>query len=308
MKNFNTQRFQNFGRYDLAINRAFLRNMILLTVGGSLALILTCFFARKALWDDFVEAGMTEVMARDAALNPNGEVFISYQHYAYQVPTVFMLLGFLSIMCTAVFPGCWAHNLRNRQGRINELTIPASNLEKFAWHMLLAVGGGLLLSFATLLVCDLTNWLLALWAFPHEGLVPSMTLQAFSALAGTDEDGLVARFLGDSLLGIRLTVFASMIFSISAYVLGNSIKYRYNIIFTFLVVMVIQNIFGWAVISTVLALAHDAANPYSVPESEGLLANTYIIITILAVIASIICCFASYQLYRRAQITSSRNK
>ena len=96
-----------------------------------------------------------------------------FTHYAWNYLTSLYEFGFITLMM-AIFAGCWAHNLRNKQGRITELTLPATNLEKFTWHALLMLVGGFALSLIGLLTADGFNALLTLLVYGADEGVGSL--------------------------------------------------------------------------------------------------------------------------------------
>ena len=48
--NFNKERFANFAKYDLTINKAFYRNIALATIAGAISVALIGFMARYSIY------------------------------------------------------------------------------------------------------------------------------------------------------------------------------------------------------------------------------------------------------------------
>ena len=138
MNNFNITRFKNVARWDLTINKSFYRNFAFVVSGTILAITLFGLFFRWIL--------MTQGNPSDEFSTVGGTAMV----IAYAIGI---------IMCVSA--GCLLHNLRNKQGRISSLTLPATNLEKFLWHTLLMIVGMYVLCFASIVV-----W--ALGYFPHD--------------------------------------------------------------------------------------------------------------------------------------------
>ena len=144
---FNKKRFVNFGRYDLIINKSFYITMALFTSFGALGITLVAFVSRWLIFRN----------------SSSGDT--SFESYSNTIVFEFFLIAFFSIMRT-IFAGCTFHNLRNKQGRITELTLPATNLEKYVWHFSLVSIGGLLTCMASLLGADIINAILNLFVYP----------------------------------------------------------------------------------------------------------------------------------------------
>lgn len=274
-------RFWSFARYDLSINRAFYRNLLLTILGSSLGVTLIGFLLRKAEWD------AVELTLDATPVDPEYLVTLP-THYSYQTGTV-IALCFLFVASLFILAGHWAHNMRTRHGRINELSIPAANIEKFGWHVSLMLIGGLCLCFASLLVCDLTNWLLGLCYFPHEGLLHSFTKDILTANVSEYQEITKAINLGISYIFCYLSFF----------VLGNAIKYRYNIILTIIVLQVVSFVVGISSIGTLIAI--DSSQMLDRGEAQDSASMLYYANLIGAQIVGLVSLFLSYRIFCRAQ-------
>lgn len=299
MKNFDYNRFKMFGKYDLTINKAFYRNMSMTVLIGALGIVSLCFFTRWAMWNAFEEA-----MGDEPYVVANS---FPFEHYSSQIITLLILVGFFSLMHT-IFGGCCFHNLKNKQGRIMELTLPATNMEKFVWHVVLVFFGGALLIFASMLVADLANFLLGLCFFPDASQIPSLTMQAFHfAFSTTLDDEIMAVFPIERLNSMRTMVFAGLILSPSCYILGNAVKYRYNIILTYIAMFITENILSISLISTIVAFANNIEQT-SMHDVNVTLNGFMLTGAVVELILAVGCICLAYYLYTRAQITSKLNK
>jgi len=294
---FNIDRFNTFGRYDLIINKAFYRTMALITIFGATGLATIGFFLR---WIIFKTQDGTDYIPPFFKLD---EVFM----------TAFVLIAFSSIM-HVIFAGCTFHNLRNKQGRIAELTLPATNLEKFTWHIAIVVIGGSAVIIASVLCADIVNAILNL-AFHPIDAQRSLTLYVGNIMFGTIDSEFINNEGTEIMneLGIKSYFkFACTALSISGFaffILGNAIKYKYNIILTYIIYefAVTAIVFGFIYLVSLFA---DSDTVHQMTDEEG--------IAIFKIIANLIAIFnclltalyiwLSYHLYKKAQITSGWNK
>lgn len=232
MKNFNMQRFMDYARYDCTINKTYYRNMSLMAILTLMGLTLVGFIGR---W------GMHKMELKETMGDPTDATI-----------TLVMLVAVFSIL-TTIFAGCTFHNLRTKQGRIFELTLPASQLEKYVWHLVACIVGGHLVCCAGLVLCDVLNAVLTLITYPLD--------HQFSLIAQMFQDTRMMSELSaeaglDSVLSsLGLVTLTSTFFSLGFYVLGNSFKYRYNVILTYAVqqalsfllyiILIIMGAMGW---------------------------------------------------------------
>lgn len=294
---FNIDRFITFGRYDLIINKAFYRTMALITIFGATGLATIGFFIRWLIFKtDEADSYVTPFCKLD-------EVFL----------TAIFLLAFASIM-HVIFAGCTFHNLRNKQGRITELTLPATNLEKFTWHIAVVVIGGSAAIIASVLCADIVNAILNL-AFHPIDAQRSLTLYVGNILLGTFDSEFINNPGTEVMNGLGIKpsfMFACTAISISGFaffILGNAIKYKYNIILTYIIYefAVTAIVFGFMYLVSLFA---DNDTVHQMTDEEG--------IAIFKIIANLIAIFnclltalyiwLSYHLYKKAQITSGWNK
>jgi hypothetical protein len=319
--NFNKERFANFATYDLTINKSFYRNMAFVTIAGSLCIALIGFIARYSMYNSILDGGMS---GPAFSYTPEAD---SIEGYNWMYFTSMYELGFFLIMLE-IFAGCWAHNLRNKQGRITELTLPATNLEKFTWHALLMLTGGLILCIVALLIADGLNALLTLITYGTENGVTSLTASVFEMCSYKNiintvflrglSHGMSPMHAEDNPANPFFDAFSVFLFStifchIMIYALGNAFKYKYNIILTYVALQVIGTILS---VLFFICIAAGAANMptmmdmASLSEEDAIQAAT-ITFYVLAVVVFAIAAFFlwwSYNRYTKAQITSSFNK
>ena len=59
--NFNKERFANFAKYDLTINKAFYRNIALATIAGAISVALIGFMARYSIYTNMQYDSMSDI-------------------------------------------------------------------------------------------------------------------------------------------------------------------------------------------------------------------------------------------------------
>lgn len=314
--NFKKDRFTNFARYDLAVNKSFYRNMALVTVVGAIGITVLGFMGRYLLWENTSGTWGTS----DPWAEANG--------YNTMRGTGGFITGFLALMM-CIFSGCWAHNLRNKQGRITELTLPATNLEKFLWHTGLTVLGGLTLCVLSLLVADGVNALLTLMTYGAENGVGSLTatvgkninLSMWDDIIAVDEPGTEAYADGyvdevttkiSVLMGaMRYLFITGMIADLFIYMFGNALKYKYNIILTYIAMQVISVLVTFIVFLCIGIFGYRINAETLFADQSDIITNMTIFLYVLGsliIIISALLAWRSYHLYTKAQITSSLNK
>lgn len=226
-------RLIHYARYDLTIHRAFYRNLALTSAVLMLSITLLGFFIRW--WEKTYDSAF----------------YIESLTYTHISGTVLTLLTLMGLLMT-VYAACFNHPLANRQSRLKTLTLPATNGEKFLWHALLVTVGGAAFLAAVLLLCDALNALLSLLAGFER--IYSLTAGASSFLGVFNYEGLgdandpfreITYLRGEYFgvwLGIVVWMAGSAVWNISAFVYGNAIKYRYNILWTILTLWLLQTV------------------------------------------------------------------
>lgn len=355
MSTFNIHRFASVARWDLTLNRSFYIKMGLVIFLSAALPAFLFFVINWALWQSGI---------------------VSYEAYEpFPVAN-----NFLCVILNLIIPclvGFTFHNLSSRQGRVMELMLPASNVEKYLWHAVLAVFGSLLMAVLSLAIIDAMQALMTFVAFGSEhinsyfkaiyenittmgGLQINQTPQTMSPygaypapyLYGDSLAGMAADSLGygtsamDSLdyyygagQGVSMTSnlgggtmsfsgsgmppeieelismvpwYASLLSMVyvtylSTYVLGNSILYRFNIIFTIL----FHFIFGFVLFVAVFAfLLMFGGNDTVMDIFKWFVAEKAGIVTSMAllVLLSVAIWYVAFALYKKAQITSPMNR
>ena len=295
---FNKERFLNFGRYDLIINKSFYRTMALICIFGSTGIAFVAFFGRWLMANAFNSIDIKQL-----------QDFWSYKDVTITALVLIMFTGIMHV----IFAGCTFHNLRNKQGRISELTLPATNLEKYAWHLGLVIIGGTLAIILSLVCSDALNALLNLIFHPSEyqnSIIYSIyELMSFrytyvngTSLADMEEmQGLLS--------AIRFMSIAMSVSGFAFFVLGNAIKYKYNIILTYITFEFSMSILTIIAIFIIKSLAeNDSIQINSGEEALAYVKASANIVAILNYLLTVLYFWLSYKLYKKAQITSGWNK
>ena len=118
MKSFNFKRFLNVARWDLSVNSKFYTRSALLMV-AVICMPVVLYYLYSMVMKSYLS-------------------FATIYDTAEGFATVINLIG-LAYMIIA--SGYMFHNLLTKQGRINELTLPATNLERFVWHAVVVIVG-----------------------------------------------------------------------------------------------------------------------------------------------------------------------
>lgn len=231
----NKNRFLDYARYDLTIHFPFYRSLALTTAVVMLAMTLFGFIIRWWM----------------------SKMVYEGEFGSYSVDLMVIALLFVMSVMHIVFWGCFNHPLRVRQDRLKTLTLPVTNGERFLWHTLLPLVGGSVLLFLCLLLCDGLNALLSLIAGFDK--VYSLTAGVFSMLSLSDYTGFSA--IGEPVEEIAnefmtmpnssvyfafvLLNTLSLVWTWSAYVYGNQVKYHYNLLWTTLGLWALQAVLSF---------------------------------------------------------------
>jgi len=236
--------------------------------------------------------------------------FWSYKHVTI---TAIALIMFTSIM-HVIFAGCTFHNLRNKQGRISELTLPATNLEKYIWHLGLVIIGGTLAIILSLVCSDALNALLNLIFHPLDYQSSIIyTIYEFMLFRHTTINGISLADMKEMqglLSALRFMSIAMSVSGFAFFVLGNAIKYKYNIILTYITFEFSVSIITISAIFIIKSLHDNCSLNFIQTEEEALayIKATLNIIAIFNYLLTGIYFWLSYKLYKKAQITSGWNK
>ncbi|MGN0234397.1 MAG: hypothetical protein ACI4B5_08260 [Bacteroidaceae bacterium] len=287
------KRFLSVGRWDMTINKKF----YLSQVASLLVLAVTPVVFQYLLWWSSGRISILDFSgsAGDPSIVQNTlDLGLFYMIITNFIPIIYF--------------GYMFHNLLRKQGRIAELTLPASNVERFLWHALFSLFAPLLVFGCCVVCADIVNLLFAL-LFGCLPMVSSLTCSWFGSLA----DMLPKRFCSG--LDCSCWMFAFMTLSslcyVSTFALGNAIKYRYNIILTWLAHMLFWMVLGLGAMFTFgLLLQVFGRECFShmvidININEPLwlaLGCVFMLILLIGIWA------LTYWLYCKAQITTRRNR
>ena len=282
MKYFNFHRFINVARWDLTINsRFYLRSSLLVVALCCFPILLVDLYA--------ILSGNVDV-SREVKYNTN--IFVG-------------LISLVGCSYSVIASGYMFHNLVTKQGRINELTLPATNLEKFIWHFLVIAIGTQIVWFAGVICADLLHSFFRL-DFPTflgiSSQTHSMTFQFFDGYFNLRELRYQDYYMTPL---VMLMVYCF----IRTFSLMNAWKYKHNIPLTILLHFVLNNVLGLIIIIFVTSkFANSRAFMEFIEKLDGL--NPDAIIVGLYVFFALLYCgilYLTYHLYTRAQLTTKRN-
>ena len=285
MKCFSFKRFANVARWDLSVNSKFYtRSAIMMMAFISTPIVL--FYVYNMLTKGFLLMGDT---------SDNVESFA-------------MTIGMIGIAYSVVSAGYMFHNLLTKQGRISELTLPATNLERFIWHAVVILIGVPLVFFCGVVVADFLHFLFRLMITNAD--IQSLTAAYYwgdfegwhNATPGLED------FMEDYGYELVTTIFIWGACYTRSFSLFNAWKYRYNIPITFLFYFIL-----WTVLPLVLLFIGTMffskenvldfmnwikdANPHNIIIGVG----------IVGILVYIGIWLLTYRLYKRAQLTTKRN-
>lgn len=193
------------------------------------------------------------------------------------------------------------HSLVDRQGRVSEFTLPASNMEKFVAHIVITVLGSIATFLVSLLVADVVNVIVRALLLRHTGFI-SLTAVA---LEGAFSWKAILSAIPDSAVGvIFLNAMCLLVLcNFSLFVLMSAWRYRhtlaymmlYLLIFFFASALLIGIAFrnmGWEMIRFMF----EADNMVKVS-----------LLLLFAVVALSLIWTAAFRLYCHGQITTKRN-
>lgn len=289
MAHFNFNRFLNVARWDLNVNRSFYINLILVMLGATCLPVLFDYLAH------FCDHGFGDCGRRC--------VDASWSYSEINSSTIIhMVIAFLAGWVLVFVYGFIFHNLRDKRGRVAELTLPSSNLERFLWHALVVVVGAQMVFVVSIVAADVLNVILSGLVCGHND---SFFITRSVLLAVYDDIPQVLLYDGESLHILQYMVGPLAAFlGMSIYALGNALKYRYNIAYTILFYIAMAFLLG-ASLGAVFAISDQFK--FSVDISLG---ENEINALLVAVLVGLICLtwWLTYRLYCRAQITSPRNR
>ena len=293
MIQFEMKRFLSVARWDMTINKKFYMSQ----VACLLALAVSPVVFQYLLWWSSGSISIFDFSGNTAGMN---------------VPLKNTLdVGFFHVAVSSFIPiislGYMFHNLVNKQGRIAELTLPASNAERFLWHTVFSLIAPMLVFGCSVLVADVVNLLFALLF----GCLSTVTSLTYSWLS-TCVSGI---FYLHSSLEQFWWMFPFMTLSslcyVSTFALGNAVKYRYNIILTWLAHMLfwvtlgLGSMFVFGLLMQILGRDYFSHLVIDINIDTPIwfaLGSVLMLILLVGIWA------LTYWLYCRAQITTRRNR
>ena len=219
-----------------------------------------------------------------------------------------------------------AHSIRFATSRdITNLPLPATNLEKYLWHLLICIGGCLAVAIVSVAVADLINFALSALIFKSTDGVQSLFANVFYAIPDklTTQMSFMDATMSADMNGqsfdptyqpepdsFLVWVLCLSLFEMGIYALGNALKYKYNIIITYVAMQFAGFIFAICfIIGSIIFSQHaDSIDPET---ARNFIEHLYIYFYVLAALfaAGGIALFVwAYKLYTKAQLTNSWNK
>lgn len=276
MKEFNLQRFLSVARWDLSINSQFYTRSALLIV--AIVCMPVVWFHLYAF---FMDISMPE---------------------SIKLTWVFaQAMVWINSACCIIASGYMFHNLLTKQGRISELTLPATNLERFLWHAIVTVIGVRVACLAGDLIADLMN------AVFIQRIPGAESKSITVAMFGIGWDDCHSR----EGIAFNLFILLMCLCYIRSFSLFNAWKYRHNIPLTFIFyfLMVILLPIPIALVSDYFSDVENRETFKRIGlwlDEVGLVPILICMIAFAALLYTAIW-LLTYRLYKRAQLTTKRN-
>ena len=272
-------------RWDLSVNSKFYtRSAVMMMAFISTPIVL--FYLYNMLTKGFLLMGNT---------SDNVESFA-------------MTIGLIGLAYSVISAGYMFHNLLTKQGRISELTLPATNLERFVWHAVVILIGVPLVFFCGVVVADFLHFLFRL-------MITNADIQSLTAAYyWSDFEGWhnatpgLEDFMEDHGYELVTTIFIWGACYTRSFSLFNAWKYRYNIPITFLFYFIL-----WTVLPLILlfigTMFFSEENVMNFMEwlKDANPHNIIIGVGIVGILVYICIWLLTYRLYKRAQLTTKRN-
>ncbi len=304
MISINKSRFWNYAKWDMTINKSFYRSIAIVTMSLVFMVTILGFFIRLTEWNG-VKASMRYMNAA------NSDYYMSEIEYALRVNGTAFVALIICLIAIIIFAGCINHPLRNKQGRITTLTLPASNGERYLWHVLLMLGGGTLLCLVSYALADLINAGLSVVTFGADG-THSLIGAIANAIDGFAAEVVVPAFASDEKVFLFLLMLFSAVlsypFQVTLFAFGNALKYKFNILFTVIAIQVIEFVLSILFFIVGLSGAFAWFDNISSEDFFVLLFVGFSVLIIAQLALMVLMWRKSYKLYCRAQVTNAWNK
>ncbi len=217
-------------------------------------------------------------------------------------------IALIGLAYSVISAGYMFHNLLTKQGRISELTLPATNLERFVWHAVVIMIGVPLVFFCGVVVADFLHFLFRL-------MITNADIQSLTAAYyWSDFEGWhnyspgFEDFMEDYGYELVTTIFIWGACYTRSFSLFNAWKYKYNIPITFLFYFIL-----WTVLPLILlfigTMFFSKENVLDFMEwiKDANPHNIIIGVGIVGILVYIGIWLLTYRLYKRAQLTTKRN-
>lgn len=304
MISINKSRFWNYAKWDMTINKSFYRSIAIVTMSLVFMVTILGFFIRLTEWNG-VKASMRYMNAANSAY------YMSEIEHALRVNGTAFVALIICLIAIIIFAGCINHPLRNKQGRITTLTLPASNGERYLWHVLLMLGGGTLLCLVSYALADLLNAGLSVVTFGADG-THSLIGAIANAIDGFTAEVVVPAFVSDEKGFLFLLMLFSAVlsypFQVTLFAFGNALKYKFNILFTVIAIQVIEFVLSILFFIVGLSGAFAWFDNISSEDFLVLLFVGFPVLIIAQLALMVLMWRKSYKLYCRAQVTNAWNK
>lgn len=283
MKDFNSKRFAQFVKWDVTINAKLYRTMAIVIFCTTLAFALLHFI----VWQ--IGNGLNASFS------------------------LLQRTGFLALNLVSCCAGFLLHNFRTKPKRILEMTMPASNCEKFLSHVLLTIIGSILVLLASMVVADGIHALLT-WAVMDKDQVVSLfsTFDFASTLrtpfsGEVNDDYIVLSYISRIFPHLNLMMYSSIILNFAYYAFSNTVLYKYNIPAAYVIMYVLSMIISISIFIALLAFAHKNSDvPGSTVSSFASVAAT--VCTAINLSLTVILAIATYLRYTKAQLVNRLNR
>ena len=288
MKAFSIERFMNVAKWDLMVNRPFYMRVVMA--------IASCVFV--PLMVRYLIGWGMDILSSSSVRNVNDDVSM----------VVMFIQGLYPFMMT-ILMGYMFHNLLTRQGRINEFTLPATNLERFLWHVALIVLGGNLVLFVSLILADIFHVVLSYMGGVR--FFESITFSIFEFNTSLYEDILRVMDLSNrSALIYLLIALLITCCKVTFFALVNAWKYRYNIPLAYVlqaaIGTVFSTLFAGIVVWNVKTMGNVTMRSLLILDSVNWQFYAVLFISALLLLLAAMW-WLTYRLYCKAQITTKRN-
>lgn len=267
-------------RWDLTINSKFYTRSALLMI--AIICMLICLFYLYSL-----QISRTELTGMPTDNIGNFALICKWIGVAYMI----------------ISSGYMFHNLLTKQGRLGELTLPATNLERFLWHFVVTVVGVQVVFFAAVVCADLIHVLFRLMIPNAE--ISSLVVRVYSVAWKFWEH--IGMFSSNN-IGAILFFTLMTLCNARSYCLVNAWKYRYNIPLTFFIYFLMQSILPLILLSVgMLFITMEDVERFGMWLVETNKTPILICMNVFAALLYVGIWLLTYRLYKRAQLTTKRN-